>query len=132
MQSSAFQVVLFLVSIAIGSAQIAVKELLPHSTLQESLAGDAEQIYGLEVPANQQIDLTFREKQGVAGIVVANAEDGSEVVRMDLYLRTPAGKRLLLAAGKYRIRLLPSNHGPLKRNSCLGRPKASDSPTVPK
>jgi CHAT domain-containing protein/tetratricopeptide (TPR) repeat protein len=114
-QSSAFQVVLFLVSIAIGSAQIAVKELLPHSTLQESLAGDAEQIYGLEVPANQQIDLTFREKQGVAGIVVANAEDGSEVVRMDLYLRTPAGKRLLLAAGKYRIRLLPSNHGPLKR-----------------
>jgi len=79
------------------------------------LAGGAEQTYRLEVPAGQQIDLTFREKQGVAGIVVASAEDASEVVRMDLYLRTPAGKRLLLAPGKYRIHLLPSNHGPLQR-----------------
>jgi CHAT domain-containing protein/tetratricopeptide (TPR) repeat protein len=114
-QRQASQVVLVLASIAIGSAQSADKQLLPHSTFHESLPGGAEQTYWLEVPAGQQIDLTFREKQGVAGIVVASAEDGAEVVRMDLYLRTSAGKRLLLAAGKYRIRLLPSNHGPLQR-----------------
>ncbi|HTW66485.1 MAG TPA: CHAT domain-containing tetratricopeptide repeat protein [Bryobacteraceae bacterium] len=89
-------------------------QLAPHSTLSQQLAGNEERIYRLDVPAGQTVNVSIREKQGLAGILILT-QNGREVAEADLAKRISAAKRILVGPGEARLKVIPANHSPVTR-----------------
>jgi CHAT domain-containing protein/tetratricopeptide (TPR) repeat protein len=94
-------------------AQSAEQRLAPHSTSSQTLAGGEERSYRLQVPAGQVVDVSVREEQGLAGILIVDQGEPA-AVEVDSAKRIPAAKRVLVA-GDCRLRLIPANHSPRAR-----------------
>lgn len=107
-------VLLISVTVAALYAQPGEQRLAPHSTLSQILAGGEERIYRLEVPAGQVMDVSIREEQGVAGILIVE-QDERAATEVDFVKRIPAAKRVLVALGDSRLKLMPANHSPMAR-----------------
>jgi hypothetical protein len=95
-------------------AQSGEQRLASHSTLSQLLAGGEERIYRLQVPAGQVADVSIREEQGIAGLLIVG-QDGRTATEVDFAKRIPAAKRLLAGAGDSRFKLMPANHSPVPR-----------------
>lgn len=108
---------IFLSSIfcAVAFAQPANRVLRPNSSTSETLAGTAEVKYALALPPDQSMNLQIIERQGLAGVVVVLAANGSELVEADLSERSAPAKSILIPPGAIEIRIRPLNHGTLPR-----------------
>ena len=95
-------------------AQSGEQMLAPHSTSSQTLAGGEERNYRLQVPAGQVVDVSVREEQGLAGILIVE-QDERAAVEVDFAKRIPAAKRVLVGPGDSRLRLIPANHSPMAR-----------------
>jgi CHAT domain-containing protein/Tfp pilus assembly protein PilF len=111
-------------------AQTGGEWLAPHSASNQSLAPGEERIYRLQVPAGEVADISVRETQGLAGILLVLDRNGREIEEVDLAKRTPAAKRLLVESGDVSLKLIPANHSQLTRTFEISagefRPAAAD------
>jgi len=111
-----------LLTLATGAAlfaQTGGESLAPHATSNQSLAPGEERIYRLPVPAGEVADISIRETQGLAGILLVLDRSGREIEEVDLARRTPAAKRLLLESGDLHLKLIPANHSQLTRTFAI-------------
>ncbi len=80
-----------------------------------ALAGTEQGSWRLDVPAERTVRVRIVERQGVAGVILVEDASGSEIVRIDCTIRTPAAKSVTLLAGSYRISARPSYHSLVER-----------------
>jgi CHAT domain-containing protein/Tfp pilus assembly protein PilF len=108
----------WLLTLTTGAALFAQgggERLAPHATSNQSLAPGEERIYRLQVPAGEVAEISVRETQGLAGILLVLDRNGREIEEVDLAKRTPAAQRLLLESGDAGLKLIPANHSQLRR-----------------
>jgi hypothetical protein len=78
-----FLFLLTLSPVAVLFAQRGEEVLAPRSTVSQILAAGEEQVYRLRVPVGQVVEVSIREKQGMAGILAVLGPDGNEVAEVD-------------------------------------------------
>jgi CHAT domain-containing protein/Tfp pilus assembly protein PilF len=86
------------------------RALSPSSSVTKTLAGTADLVFTLAMPANQTLELQLIEQRGDAGLFSILAADGTELATLDPDPRTTCVKRILIPPGAARIVVRPLTH----------------------
>lgn len=79
------------------------------------IPGGEERVYRTEVPPGNIAEVSIHQREGMAGILIVEGEDGRRTT-VDLARRIPAARSALIGAGSVRLTLKPVNHSAVRRS----------------